>query len=173
MSADPIRKLKDDLMQTAENTVFPIKVLEASLTWNTAKLIEESRVVDQVEIEKFQNLIKQWFPANETFVMNATQLDAFKSNFYNLLPKVSKEQLQSRLDQYTKGEYSKMKSDVNELIATQYDQFNIRATKVISAAKEAGNTDNNIDRLFEKLVQADKYHKEHDFNNLLSYLNGK
>jgi len=146
-------------------------VHEADLTFGIAKSIVNSMVADHLEIEKFQNLIKQWTPANESFVMNATELDAFKNNFYNLLPKVSKEELVSRLDQYTKGAYSNMQSLVKELVATQYDQFNIRATKLILFAKEAGYIDNNIDMLFDKFVQADKYYKAHDFNNLLSYLN--
>ncbi|XP_034473992.1 uncharacterized protein LOC117781354 [Drosophila innubila] len=165
--------LKDDLRQAAENTAFVIKVHEADLTFGTAKSIVDSRVADHVEIEKFQNLIKQWIPANESFVMNATQLDAFKTNFYNFLPKVSKEELVSRLDQYTKGANSEMQSLVKELVATQYDQFNIRATGLIRVAKEAGYIDNNIDMLFDKFVQADKYHKAHDFNNLLIYVNVK
>ncbi|XP_034473968.1 uncharacterized protein LOC117781334 [Drosophila innubila] len=170
VSADPIRILKDDLNQSAENTVLQINRIMVDSTLATAALIVEFRLADQAEIEKFQNFTHEWKSRDVVFVQDIIQLDEFRRQFFNLLPKESKEQRRSLLNQYTGGTYSQLQDKVYEYVAEQYESFKTKGTEMIRVAKEAGNTDKNIDILFDRFVQAERYHRESDFNNLLSYL---
>lgn len=57
MSADLARNLKDDLNQSAENTVLQINKIMVDSTLATAALVVEFREADRDEIEPFQNFI--------------------------------------------------------------------------------------------------------------------
>lgn len=173
MSADPTGNLKDDLRQAAENTTFQFNKIMVGSTFATAKMIVDSRLADQTEIEKFKNFNDQWRPRNISFIHNVTQLSEFRKQFFKLLPKVPKVQLESRLDQYTRGSYSVMQSNVYDRVADLYEAFKTKAIEIIRVAKETGYTDNKLDTLFDKFARAARYYNGHDFDRLLNYLQSK
>jgi len=143
-------------------------MLESTLT--VAQMIVDNRIADQSEIKNFQNFIDQWSSRKVNLLQNATQLNEYQKQYYNLLPKFPKKQIESRLDEYTKGAFSVLQTKVYELEEDQYKSFKTKGTELIRVAKEAGITDNNIETLFNDFVQSGEFNIENNFIYLLSNL---
>lgn len=142
-------------------------------TFTVAQMIVDNRIADQSEIKNFQNFIEQWSSRKVNLLQNATQLNEYQIQWYNLLPKFPKKQVVSRLDEYTKGAFSVLQTKVYELVADQYEAFETKSTEMIRVAKETGNTDISLEILFDRFVQPPRYLKAYDFSTLLTYLKSK
>ncbi|XP_060666144.1 uncharacterized protein LOC132798341 [Drosophila nasuta] len=128
VGAAPTNDLKHDLREAAEDAQIPINKDEIGTLIILAKSIVSHNIAPKEEIDQWQSYSDKLSTWNVTFTRDYARLEETD------LPKFSK----AKLDRYTNGEYSKLKSNFLARRAQRYSTFKVNALEILEAAEKAG-----------------------------------
>lgn len=159
-------KLKGILAQAARNTKKLIQQERVKFYLSLGHLILRSDVVNNEELEKWKHFIIEWSPQASILVEDYAAFQKFSYQMVMLL--VGKDD--DLLNQYTKGEFHRLKNSHRDTCNRLYIAFKFAARKMIRESTDSPGHSNSIVRYFNTFARSKPNVREHHFENLFNLL---
>ncbi|XP_062142342.1 uncharacterized protein LOC133850304 [Drosophila sulfurigaster albostrigata] len=136
VGAAPTNNLEHDLREAAEDAQILINKDEIETMITLAKSIVSHNIAPKKEIDQWQSYSDKLSTWNVIFTRDYAQLEQTEipHNSY------------AKFDQYTNGEYSKLKSNFLARRAQRYSTFKVNALEIVESAEKAGITHILLDK---------------------------